>query len=444
MNSILNALPRINLRLSFAAFFLLLLSASVSVSAQNLDRLQRSRAKDMLKAVKNEIKEKYYDSNYKGVNLDERFKIAEDKLDQATSLGQAFGIIAQAVLDLNDSHTTFYPPSRSTKYDYGVRMQMIGDKCFVINVRPGSDAEKKGLQPGDQILSVEGFKPTRKDMWKMMYYYNTLSPRPGLNLVVQSPAAKESRELSFASKVKTEKTILNFEDLVRDFELSSDDVVEHRFVQVGNTMIWKMPTFATDPSIISGIMQGKLNNRAGNLILDLRGNGGGYVVALEELAGYFVEKDTKIADLKGRKEMKPQMAKSKGKDVYKGNLIVLIDSQSGSASELFARFVQIHQRGVVIGDQSAGAVMQSRGVPMQLGADSIIPYGLSITNADVIMTDGNSLEHIGVTPQLVMLPTGADLAARRDVVLTTALELFGEKVAPEQAGKFFPYKWKDN
>jgi len=443
MNSILNALPRVNLRLSFAVFFLLLLSVAVSVSAQNLDRLQRSRAKDMLKAVKNEIKEKYYDSNYKGVNLDERFKIAEDKLDQASSLGQAFGIIAQAVLDLNDSHTTFYPPSRSTKFDYGVRMQMIGNKCFVINVRPGSDAEKKGLQPGDQILSIEGFKPNRKDMWKMMYYYKTLSPRPGMNLVVQSPSAKEPREVSFASKVKTEKTILDFEDLLREVELSSDDVVEHRFVQVGNTVIWKMPTFATEPSIITGIMQGKLS-RAGNLILDLRGNGGGYVVTLEELAGYFVEKDTKIADLKGRKEMKPQMAKSKGKDVYKGNLIVLIDSNSGSASELFARFVQIHQRGVVIGDQSAGAVMQSRGVPMQLGADSIIPYGLSITNADVIMTDGNSLEHIGVTPQLVMLPTGADLAAGRDVVLAAALQLFGEKVAPEQAGKFFPYKWKDN
>ncbi|MDQ4123478.1 MAG: S41 family peptidase [Acidobacteriota bacterium] len=441
MNSIINDLRRFNRRLVFAAFFLLLTVAGVS--AQNLDRIERSRAKDMLKAIKSEIKDKYYDPAFKGVNLDERFKIAEDKLDQATSLGQAFGIIAQAVLDLNDSHTIFYPPSRSTKFDYGFRMQMIGDKCFVTEVKPNSDAEKKGLQPGDQILSVEKFKPIRKDMWKMLYYYNTLSPRPGLNLIVQSPAAKEPRELNIASKVKTEKTILNFEDIIRDIEMTSDDVIEHRFVQVGNTAIWKMPTFSTDPHIINEIMQGKLKN-SGNLILDLRGNGGGYVVTLEELAGYFVEKDIKIADLKGRKEMKPQMAKSKGKDVYKGNLIVLIDSQSGSASEVFARFVQLQQRGVVIGDYSSGAVMQSRGVPMKMGADSIIPYAISVTNADVIMADGKSLEHVGVTPQLVMLPTGADLAARRDVVLAAALELFGQKVTPEDAGKFFPYKWKEN
>ncbi|MDQ3321112.1 MAG: S41 family peptidase [Acidobacteriota bacterium] len=156
-------------------------------------------------------------------------------------------------------------------------------------------------------------------------------------------------------------------------------------------------------------MQGRISQTS-NLILDLRNNGGGYVVALERLAGYFVDKDTKIADLKGRKAMKPQTAKTRGKDVFNGKLIVLIDANSGSAAEIFARFVQIEQRGVVIGDQSAGAVMQSVSVPMQMGGDSIVAYGMSLTNADVIMTDGKSLEHIGVTPQLALKPVGADIA----------------------------------
>lgn len=80
-------------------------------------------------------------------------------------------------------------------------------------------------------------------------------------------------------------------------------------------------------------------SKSANLILYLRGNGGGYVVTLERLAGYFVDKDTKIADLKGRKEMKPQMAKSKGRDTFNGKVIVLIDANSGSAAEIFARFL---------------------------------------------------------------------------------------------------------
>jgi C-terminal processing protease CtpA/Prc len=63
--------------------------------------------------------------------------------------------------------------------------------------------------------------------------------------------------------------------------------------------------------------------------------------------------------------------------------------------------------------------------------------------ADVITTDGKSLEHIGVTPQMPLIPTGANLAAGQDPVLAVALELFGQKVTAEQAGKLFPIKWDD-
>ncbi len=425
-----------------AVIFVIILFGTNASFAQTLDRINRGRAKDMLNTVKKEIKEKYYDPTFRGLDLDARFKVAEEKLDKATTLGQAFGIIAQAVLELNDSHTTFYPPSRSTTVEYGWQMQMIGNKCFVTAVKPKSDAEKKGLKTGDEILSIEGFRPNRQEMWKVNYYYNVLSPRGGLNLKLQSPDDKAPRELNIASKVSQKKAVLTIEDLIRDYYLNGSNSVENRFVKVGSTTIWKMPTFAIDPKSIDGFMNGRISQSA-NLILDLRGNGGGYVVTLEQLAGYFVDKDTKIADLKGRKELKPQMAKTKGKDVFRGKLIVLVDADSGSASEIFARFIQLEQRGLVIGDQSAGAVMQSRGVSMEMGVDSVVPYGMNMTHADVIMTDGKSLEHLGVTPQVEMLLTGADLAAGRDPVLANALQLFGQTVTPEQAGKFFPYKWED-
>ncbi len=416
-----------------------LFSANIS-NSQKLDKIDRQRAKDMLNAVKNEIKDKYYDPKYHGIDLDTRFSVASEKIDSATSLGQTFGIIAQTVIELNDSHTTFYPPSRPARFEYGWRLRMIGDKCFVIAVRPKSDAEKQGLKIGDEVLSIENFRPNRKEMWKINYYYNLLSPRNGLKLIVQSPDSKEPRELNIASKVTPSKSVLNIEDLIRQFELNDADTIEHRFVRLGNTTVWRLPTFSVEPESIDGIMQGRINQSA-NLVLDLRGNGGGYVVTLERLAGYFVDKDTKIADLKGRKDMKPQMAKTKGKDVYRGKLIVLTDANSGSASEIFARFVQIEQRGIVIGDQSAGAVMQSRGIPMEMGVDRIVPYGMSMTNADVIMTDGVSLEHIGVTPQYKMLLTGADLAAQRDPVLAAALKLLGQDVKAEDTGKYFPFDW---
>src|SRR5205085_10583892 len=141
---------------------------------QKLDEFERARTLMVLKNIKDEIKKNYYDPNFHGLDLEARFKTAEEKVKTATSLGQMYGIIAQAVLDLNDSHTTFIPPARAARTNYGWRMQMIGDKCFVTAVQPDSDAEAKGLKPGDQVLSVNGFQPTRDNMWKMQYFFNTL------------------------------------------------------------------------------------------------------------------------------------------------------------------------------------------------------------------------------------------------------------------------------
>lgn len=416
-----------------------------SAFSQNLDRVQRGKAKDMLNAVKNAIKDDYYDTNYHGVDLDAKFKEAEEKLDKAATLGQAWGIIAQAVLELKDSHTIFYPPKTTAEVRYGWTMKMVGDKCFVTAVRPKDDAEKKGLKVGDEVLEIEGFKPNRKEFWKMNYYYRVLSPRTNLTLKVIGPNDKEPRTLTIASRVISQKPLIEFADIVREFEIGSGFEIEHRFVQVGQTMVWKMPSFSTDPTLMDSIMNGRIK-QASNLILDLRGNGGGLVETLERLAGYFVEKDTVIAELKGRKKMKPQKAKSAGKDIFRGRLIVLIDSDSGSASEVFARFIQLEQRGIVMGDYSAGAVMQSIGYPMRMGSIEVsqTQYGISMTNADVIMSDGKSLEHVGVAPQLVLLPKASDLATERDPVLAAAFQLLEQTVTPEQAGKFFPVKWRND
>ena len=123
---------------------------------------------------------------------------------------------------------------------------------------------------------------------------------------------------------------------------------------------------------------------------------------------------------------------------FKGKVIVLVDSNSASAAEIFARLMQIEKRGIVLGDVSAGAVMQSRGVSFDAGVTTVIDYGMNLTMADVIMGDGKSLEHVGVSPDELIVLTGSDLAAQRDPVLARALAIAGAAVDADAAGKLFP------
>jgi hypothetical protein len=81
--------------------------------------------------------------------------------------------------------------------------------------------------------------------------------------------------------------------------------------------------------------------------------------------------------------------------------------------------------------------MESKHDSEKTGADTMIFYGVSVTDADLIMTDGKSLEHAGVTPDEIVLPTAADLASGRDSVLSRAAELLGVKISPADAGKLF-------
>src|SRR5215813_5737983 len=148
---------------------------------------QRDRGRIMLKVIKDELKKEYYDPNFHGMDVEARFNAADEKIKEAESVGHVFGIIGQVLLDLNDSHTFFMPPGRVNRTEYGWQMQSVGDKVFVTAIKPGSDAEKKGLKTGDQVLSVNGFEPSREELWKLIYMFYTLRPQPGLRLVAQSP-----------------------------------------------------------------------------------------------------------------------------------------------------------------------------------------------------------------------------------------------------------------
>jgi carboxyl-terminal processing protease len=423
----------------------LVLLGCVSSALAQLSSQDRDRGLIMLKAAREDIKKNYFDPSFRGIDLEARSKLAEERIKQAKSNGEVFGVIAQMLLDFNDSHTVFVPPPRNSRVEYGWQMQTFGDNCYVIAVKPKSDAEKKGLKPGDKVVKIDGIAPNRANLWIYYYLYTALSPRPVVKMEVQSPG-EEARQLELQAKVTTGKKIFDLTDTfdlnayIRDLE-DEARMNDHRSIEVSNEIgIWRMPSFdLTEDGVDERVDKVK---KYKTLILDLRRNGGGAEETLLRMIGNFFDHDITIATLKRRKEEKPMVAKTRGDSRFKGNLMVLVDSESGSAAEVFASVIQSEKRGTVLGDRTSGKVMRSRLYPHQIGLETIVIYAVSVTDADLIMPDGKSLEGPGVSPDQVLLPTGEDLRAQKDTVLARAVAAAGGNLDPVEAGKLFPFKWK--
>src|SRR5436189_6194188 len=139
-------------RLSVSVCLILLSSVfAVSLAQQPASNFDKQRGQIMLKQIQEDLRKNYYDPEFHGMNLDTRFRTADEKIKQAQSLGQIFSTIAQLLSELNDSHTFFLPPGFNSKTEYGWQMEMIGDKCFISAVKPGSDAAAKGIAEGDEL-----------------------------------------------------------------------------------------------------------------------------------------------------------------------------------------------------------------------------------------------------------------------------------------------------
>lgn len=421
--------------------------AQAQAPPSTISKLDRQRAEQMLQVIAADINKHYYDPKMHGVDFNAKVAEYKQKIETANTMNMALSIVAATLDSLNDTHTFFLPPQRPYIHDYGWKVQMIGDRCFVTEVRPGSDAEAKGVKPGDEVLSINGFAPDREDMWKMNYLFNILRPQPGLNVVLVSPSGQK-REIAMMAKIRQMKRVMDITgendaadiwQLIREEE-SSDHLSRARWSESGDVMILKLPEFgAWSNSEIWDMLKKARDHKT--LIIDLRGNPGGYVDTLDQIIGHLFDHDVKVGDLVGRNSTKPELAKANHHDQITCKVIVVVDHESASSSELFARVMQIEKRGIVIGDHTAGAVMEAKEYSYTAGMDTVLFYGASITEANVVMTDGKSLEHVGVTPDEVILPTGADLASGRDPVLARAVAIAGGKLDPQEAGKMFPYEW---
>ena len=434
-----------NRRITILLASVLSLAACSSGRAQQPQKLSSfdlAKVHDMLHAAYMDVQKQYYDPKFHGIDIEARYREVDARLKTVGSLNEGMRLVAAYLDAFNDSHLFFEPPMRPYSIDSGFHMQMVGDQCLITAVRPQSDAADK-LHPGDRVVRYNSFTVARADIWNLEYYFKVLSPQSGYDLNIQSPESAP-RRVSVKAQIRQRPHTIDltnpgseYWDIIRRSE-NEDHASRSILKVVGDVTIWKMPEFNLDINDVEGTFA-RVKKHSG-LVLDLRGNPGGAVETLTLMLSSVFDHDVKVADRVGRKPLTPIVAK-KLRPPFAGKIIVLIDAGSASAAELFARTMQLEHRGTVVGDNSSGSVMESRTYSESTGGDTMVAFAFSITDANLIMSDGKSLEKIGVTPDEILLPTAKDLADGLDPVLSHAVTLAGASISPADAGKMFPIEW---
>lgn len=269
-------------------------------------------------------------------------------------------VAIRAMLKELDPHTSYLSPREVAEMQeglggsfegIGVSYQMVDDTLLVIHPTPDGPSQRAGIQPGDQIVSVADSSIAGQHLTTDQIKNRLRGPRGSVaHLGVLRPGLADTLRFD----VKRDRIpVLS----VQTYYMLNDHVgyiFVERFAQ--NTA--HEVAQAVDELAGQGMR---------DLIIDLQGNGGGYLSAAVDMAGFFLPRGSSVVYTQGRREERREYSTPLFQRPFEGRLAVLIDEQSASASEIFAGAVQDHDRGIILGRRSYGKGLVQRPVELPNG-----------------------------------------------------------------------------
>jgi carboxyl-terminal processing protease len=346
------------------------------------------------------VNDKYFDPQFRGVNWQAMRTKYRDQAAAATDDTQLYAVLDRLCHELRESHLSPLPPLRTHEIRTDRRMAVgmgwmaLEGRQVITEIVPGGPAEEAGVQVGWIVTSCDG---------QPMPDGPPLAPRLGRPVTYGFLDLKnEPRNITFQPQ------LLKFDQLVS------------RELPGGNRYL-RFDRFGPD-SLHWLSDQLKEHRRAPGVVLDLRENPGGYVVAFQLAVGEFFDRRVgtgRFVRRNGRAKDSRNLSLLPAR--YPGKVVILTSGATGSAAEIFAHVLQYHGRATVVGRRTAGAVIVSRTWPLPGGGTLQIPV------QDYRGLDGRRLEGRGVLPDIgVPQPALADLRNGRDPDLERALGALGQ------------------
>src|ERR1700758_1577714 len=352
--------------------------------------------------------------------LRKRYERVLKRIDQVTN-EDVFENLMNAYARAFDPHSSYFSPRSSEEYriqmslnydGIGASLQVVDDYVTIMNIIDGGPAAVAGtLKTNDRITGVgQGHEGTFTDVigWRLDDVVQLIRGKAGTSVrlqVLPGGAAPGSAEkvLEFVRN----KITLEAQAAHKDVKTVARN---GRTYRVG---VITVPGFYQDIAAqnagdenyrsttrdVARLLHELKGENIDGLVLDLRGDGGGYLPEATALTGLFINHGpvVQLRDTSGRLEVldDPESAPT-----YDGPLAVLVDRMSASASEIFAGAIQDYHRGLIIGQTTFGKGTVQNLVPLDRWSREPVNGQLTVTIGKFYRVTGESTQHRGVEPDI--------------------------------------------
>ena len=326
----------------------------------------------------------------------------------STVQDRVWGAIEGLTGSLGDPYTVFFPPEESKSFEAeisgnfeGVGME-IGIKDEVITVvapLKGNPAQKAGILAGDKIISIDGQSTINMSVDKAV---KLIRGKVGtkVKIIIAREGKKEPLEFILTREVINIPTV--------DTE-----------IREGVFIIKLYNFYSASPNLFREALREFIESDSDKLILDLRGNPGGYLEAAVDMASWFLPLGKVIVSEDFGKNAPNQIYRSKGYDIFNSNLkmVALVDGGSASASEILAGALKEHGIAKLVGTKTFGKGSVQEVV-------KITPEtSLKVTIARWLTPLGNSISENGLVPDFEVKLTPEEFSKGKDPQTDKAIDV---------------------
>lgn len=337
--------------------------------------------------------------------------IHDEYVDQPVDdLSLVRGAIEGMLESLGDPQSSYMDPDEylqatieldGTYEGIGAWVDPDGEYLTIISPMPGSPAKAAGLKSGDEVIAIDGEDMTGIDGNQVIR--RVLGPAG--STVILSIRRQGESELLEIEVIRAEITIVS---------------VEGELLEEGVAYV-SLRSFGQDTaSELQQILEELMAENPKGLILDLRGNGGGFLFSAVDVASEFIDEGLILTERFGDDDQREYQARPGGlaTDVP---LIILIDGGSASASEIVAGAIRDHGRGQLLGETSFG-----KGSVQQWISLSDDGGAVRITTARWHTPEGLQIQGEGLVPDIEILLDDEEIETDLDPQLEKAIEILTE------------------